>query len=120
MAEPEVGGIAAERLKQLVERIERLTEEKDAIAADIRDIFAEAKGAGFDVKIMRQIIKLRRMHNDERQEQQHLLELYCRALGMEGTPLGDYGVRSAAEALVKAGVTSVRVGGEERQLQAAE
>lgn len=56
----DVGGIAADRLRSLIERIERLEEEKKAISSDIRDIFAEAKGAGFDVKIMRAIIKLRK------------------------------------------------------------
>lgn len=120
MTDVDVGGIAAERLKQLIERIERLSEEKDALAADIRDVFAEAKAAGFDPKIMRQVIKLRRMEKDDRDEQAHLLELYMRALGMEGTPLGDYAVDRAAAALVKAGVTAVYVDGEERRLQAAE
>ena len=56
----EVGGIAVDRLRSLIERIERLEEEKKAIAGDIRDIFAEAKSAGFDVKIMREILKLRK------------------------------------------------------------
>ena len=58
----DVGGIAADRLRSLIERIERLEEEKKAIASDIRDIYAEAKGAGFDVKIMRAVIKLRKMN----------------------------------------------------------
>ncbi|MBC6404649.1 MAG: DUF2312 domain-containing protein [Rhodospirillales bacterium] len=80
---PGVGGIAADRLKSFVERIERLEEEKAALAADIRDVFAEAKGAGFDTKIMRQILKLRKLEQDDRQEQEHLLDLYKRALGME-------------------------------------
>ena len=80
---PGVGGIAADRLKSFVERIERLEEEKAALAADIRDVFAEAKGAGFDTKIMREILKLRKMEQDDRQEQEHLLDLYKRALGME-------------------------------------
>ena len=61
----EVGGIAADRLRSLVERIERLEEEKKALSSDIRDIFAEAKSAGFDVKIMRAVIKLRKMNADE-------------------------------------------------------
>jgi len=80
---PEVGGIAAERLKSFIERIERLEEEKAALAGDIREVFAEAKGAGFDTKIMRQVLKLRKMEHDDRQEQEHLLDLYKRALGME-------------------------------------
>ncbi len=79
----EVGGIAADRLRSLVERIERLEDEKQALAGDIREIFAEAKGAGFDTKIMRQVIKLRKMEKDDLQEQEHLLDLYKRALGIE-------------------------------------
>lgn len=76
----EVGGIAADRLRSLIERIERLEEEKKGISSDIRDIFAEAKSAGFDVKIMRQIIKLRKMSAEDRDNQEYLIELYKRAL----------------------------------------
>lgn len=79
----EVGGIAVERLRSFVERIERLEEERAALGADIREVFAEAKGNGFDTKIMRQVIKLRKMETADRQEQDHLLELYKRALGLE-------------------------------------
>lgn len=79
---PDVGGIAADRLKSLIERIERLEEEKKAISADIRDIFAEAKGTGFDTKVMRQVLKLRRMEDADREEQETLLDLYLRALNM--------------------------------------
>ncbi|WP_114395348.1 DUF2312 domain-containing protein [Oleisolibacter albus] len=79
----DVGGIAAERLRSFIERIERLEEEKKGIQDDIKDIFAEAKGTGFDVKIIRQIIRLRKMEKDDRQEQDALLELYKAALGME-------------------------------------
>ena len=75
-----VGGIAADLLRSLIERIERLEEEKKAISSDIRDIFAEAKGAGFDVKIMRAIIKLRKMNAADRDEQEFLLETYRKAL----------------------------------------
>ena len=77
---PEVGGIAVDRLRSLIERIERLEEEKAAIASDIRDIFAEAKSAGFDVKIMRAVIKLRKMNAADRDEQEFLLETYRTAL----------------------------------------
>lgn len=79
------GGVllAAERLRTLIERIERLEEEKTALAADIREVFAEAKGAGFDTKVMRQVIKLRKMETADRQEQEHLLDLYKRALGLD-------------------------------------
>lgn len=76
----EVGGIAVDRLRSLIERIERLEDEKSAIASDIRDIFAEAKSAGFDTKIMKQIIKLRKMNATDRDEQEYLLETYRRAL----------------------------------------
>ena len=76
----EVGGIAADRLRSLIERIERLEEEKKAIAGDIRDIFAEAKSAGFDVKIMREILKLRKMDAADRDEKELLLETYRKAL----------------------------------------
>ncbi len=76
----EVGGIAADRLRSLIERIERLEEEKAALGSDIRDIYAEAKSAGFDVKIMRAIIKLRKMNAADRDEQEFLLETYKKAL----------------------------------------
>ncbi|QJE73993.1 DUF2312 domain-containing protein [Aerophototrophica crusticola] len=79
----DVGGIAAERLRSFIERIERLEEEKKGIQDDIKDIFAEAKGTGFDVKTIRQIIRLRKMEKDDRQESEALLELYKAALGME-------------------------------------
>ena len=70
------------QLKSLVERIERLEEEKKALADDIRDVFAEAKGQGFDTKIMRQVIRLRKKDTAERQEEEALLDLYLHALGM--------------------------------------
>lgn len=79
----DVGGVAADRLRSFVERIERLEEERTALGADIREVYAEAKGVGFDTKIMRQVIKLRKMDQSDRQEQEHLLELYKRALGIE-------------------------------------
>ena len=75
-------GIAADRLRSFIERVERLEEEKDSLTADIREVFAEAKGVGFDTKIMRQIIRLRRMEQHDRLEQEEMLELYKQALGM--------------------------------------
>jgi uncharacterized protein (UPF0335 family) len=78
----DVGGIAGERLKSFIERIERLEEEKRALGEDIKEVFAEAKGNGFDPKIMRQIIKIRRMDKDDLDEQEALLDVYMRALGM--------------------------------------
>jgi uncharacterized protein (UPF0335 family) len=79
---PDVGGIAGERLKSFIERIERLEEEKKALSEDIKEVFAEAKGVGFDVKTMRQVLKLRRMDKDDLDEQEALLDTYLRALGM--------------------------------------
>lgn len=78
----QVGNIAAEQLRSIVERIERLEEEKANIGSDIRDVYAEAKGNGFDVKALRQIIKLRKMDTHERDEQEYTLDLYKRALGL--------------------------------------
>ena len=68
------GGIAADRLRSFLERIERLEEEKAGLTADIREIYAEAKGSGFDTKVMRQIVRLRKMDSADRQEQEALLE----------------------------------------------
>lgn len=74
------GNIAAEKLKSFVERIERLEAEKTELAGDIREVYAEAKGNGFDTKIMRQVIRLRKMEVADRREQDELLDLYRRAL----------------------------------------
>ena len=76
-----VGGVNVGQLRSFIERIERLEEEKQALMADIREVFAEAKANGYDVKIMRQVLKLRRMDNDDRAEEETLLEVYKRALG---------------------------------------
>ena len=81
-SDTEIGGLAVDRLRSLIERIERLEEEQQALSSDIRDIFAEAKSAGFDVKIMRTIIKLRKMNAADRDEQETLLETYRRALDL--------------------------------------
>jgi uncharacterized protein (UPF0335 family) len=79
---PDVGGVAGEQLKSFIERIERLEEEKRALSGDIKEVYAEAKGTGFEPKIMRQIIKLRKMDKEEVDEEESLLDLYKRALGM--------------------------------------
>jgi uncharacterized protein (UPF0335 family) len=71
-----------DQLKAFVERIERLEEEKKAIADDIRDVYAEAKGSGFEVKALRQIVRLRKQDVDERKEYETILETYMHALGM--------------------------------------
>lgn len=76
------GGITGERLKSFIERVERLEEEKAALAADIKDVYSEAKSAGFDVKIIRQLIRIRKADPQDRREQEELLELYMQAIGM--------------------------------------
>ena len=74
--------VARDQLRSIVERIERLEEEKKAIADDIRDVFAEAKANGFDVKTLRTVVRMRKMEAAERQEQEAMLDLYLSALGM--------------------------------------
>ena len=91
----DIGGIAGEQLKSFIERIERLEDEKRALGDDIREVYAEAKGTGFDTKIMRQLIKIRKMDKDEHDEQETLLDLYMRALGM--LPEAASSARAAAE-----------------------
>ncbi len=76
------GGIAADRLKSFIERIERLEEEKAGLSGDIREVYAEAKSSGFDTKVMRQIVRLRKMDAADRKEQEALLDLYKRAVGL--------------------------------------
>jgi len=83
MADEDVGGIAPDRLRSFIERIERLEEEKAALSADIREVYAEAKSVGFDTKIMRQVIKLRKMEQADREEQESLIDTYMAALGMQ-------------------------------------
>jgi uncharacterized protein (UPF0335 family) len=78
----QTGGIAADRLRSLVDRIERLEEERKALSSDIKDIYAEAKSAGFDVKVLRQLIRIRKQEAAEVEEQETLLDVYRRALGM--------------------------------------
>lgn len=75
--------VTGKKLKQYIERIERLEEEKQGLAADIRDVYAEAKANGFDAKTMRKIVSLRKLPDQERSEQDELLELYKAAIGME-------------------------------------
>ena len=84
MNEPQdVGGVAGERLKSFIERIERLEEEKSAISSDIKDVYAEAKGTGFNGKILRKIVQLRKLDAEKRRENDELTELYKTAIGME-------------------------------------
>lgn len=85
-----IGGAAGEKLRALIERVERLEEEKSAIQADISQVYSEAKSSGFDVKTMRAIVKLRKLDPVQREEQDALLDIYKAALGMlYDTPLGE-------------------------------
>ncbi|WP_116655147.1 DUF2312 domain-containing protein [Pelagibacterium sediminicola] len=83
-------GIARDQLRAFIERIERLEEEKKAIADDVKEVYAEAKGSGFDTKVMRQIIRIRKQDRNERAEQEAILDLYMHALGMADAPAPDY------------------------------
>lgn len=86
---------ATEQLRSLIERIERLEEEKASLAADVREIYSEAKGNGFDTSIMREVVKLRKMDRADRQERDAILDLYKSALGMlADTPLGEAAIRA--------------------------
>jgi uncharacterized protein (UPF0335 family) len=92
-------GIAADRLKSLIERIERLEEEKAVIANDIKEIYSEAKSSGFETKIMRQIVRIRKMDAQALAEQEQLLDVYKQALGMlADTPLGAAALKRASKA----------------------
>ncbi len=77
--------VAQDQLRSFVERIERLEEEKKTIADDIKDVYAEAKGNGFDTKVLRKVISLRKQDAQERQEQEAILDLYLQALGMQAS-----------------------------------
>ena len=76
------GQVAQDRLRSFIERIERLEEEKPVLMADIKEVYAEAKGTGFDPKTMRKVIRLRKMDDSDRQEEEFLLDTYLSALGM--------------------------------------
>ena len=81
--------VAQDQLRAFIERIERMEEEKAAIAADIKEIYAEAKGNGFDTKVIREIVRIRKQDASERQEHEAILELYMSALGMVAGPAND-------------------------------
>lgn len=88
------GHVAGDQLLSIIERVENLEERKAEIAADIKEVFAEAKGNGFDPKTIKHIIKLRKMEEAERQEYEGLIDIYKAALGMlDGTPLGEAAIR---------------------------
>lgn len=78
------GNVAADQLRLFIERVERLEEEKKGIADDIRDVYSEAKSQGYEPKIMRQCVRLRRMETHDREEASSILETYCNALGIQG------------------------------------
>ncbi len=78
----DTGGIGGERLRSFIERIERLEEEKTALMEDLKEVYAEAKGVGFDVKVMRKLVSLRKMDTEKRREIESLLDLYKSAIGM--------------------------------------
>lgn len=79
----EITNATAQQLKAFVERVERLEEEKKGISDDIKDVYAEAKGNGFDIKVLRKIVSIRKQDANERKEQDEILSLYLQALGME-------------------------------------
>jgi uncharacterized protein (UPF0335 family) len=81
------GGIAGDRLRSFVERIERLDEEIKGLTEDKKDVFAEAKGEGFDVKILKEVIRLRKQDEDERDERESLLDVYMHALSTAAAPV---------------------------------
>ena len=81
------GGFAPDRLRSFIERIERLDQEKQDLAADIREVYSEAKGVGFDPKIMRQVVRLRKLNDNDRRELEMVLDTYMHALGMSATPV---------------------------------
>ena len=80
----ETGGVSGERLRSFIQRIEKLEEDKAAVGEDLKEVYAEAKGVGFDTKIIRQIVRLRKVELEKRRENDELLELYKAAIGMEG------------------------------------
>jgi uncharacterized protein (UPF0335 family) len=79
----DTGGVSGERLRSFIQRIEKLEEDKAAVGEDLKEVYAEAKGVGFDTKIIRQIVRLRKMELEKRRENDELLELYKAAIGME-------------------------------------
>jgi uncharacterized protein (UPF0335 family) len=89
MADIASESVAQDQLRAFVERIERMEQEKQAIADDIKEIYAEAKGNGFDTKVLRQVVRIRKLDHSERMEQEAILDLYLAALGMQAAPKED-------------------------------
>lgn len=79
----DTGGISGERLRSFIQRIEKLNEDKEAVGEDLKEVYAEAKGTGFDTKILRQIISLRKIEIEKRRENDELMDMYMAAVGME-------------------------------------
>lgn len=79
----QTSGISADRLRSIIKRIEKLEEDKSCVAEDIKEVYSDAKGTGFDVKIIRQIVRLRKVELEKRREGEELLDLYMSAIGME-------------------------------------
>lgn len=88
--------VSSGQLRQFIEKVERLEEEKAELMNTIREVFAEAKGNGFDIKIMRQVLKMRKMKQEDLMEQEELLTLYLQALGMVPASQGSQGIEEAA------------------------
>ena len=89
-------GVSAQRLKSFIQRIERLEEERKTLGADIREVYSEAKSAGFDAKIIRKVVSIRAQDRDKRREEEEILDLYLTALGMlADTPLGQAAIHAA-------------------------
>ncbi|CAO5675850.1 MAG: hypothetical protein HEEMFOPI_00944 [Holosporales bacterium] len=89
MAEDAIGGVSSNQLRLIIEKIERLEEEKTQISEHIKDAFAEAKGEGFDIKTLRSVLKLRKMKPEDMSEQEELLDLYLSALGMRARSISE-------------------------------
>lgn len=83
MSDASTGEVSSQRLRSFIQRIEKLEESKASVLEDIKDVYGEAKGTGFDVKILRQIVRLRKIDVEKRREQDELLDLYKSAIGME-------------------------------------
>lgn len=92
----DTGGVAAAELRAFIERIERLEEDKKRIAEEVKEVFAEAKGNGYDTKVMRQVLRIRKQDRAERQEMEAILDLYLHALGMIAADEGDEALDKAA------------------------
>lgn len=105
---PDIGGIAGARLKSFIERVERLHEERNALAEDLKEVYAEARGTGFDVKIMKKLVELRRKDQNDLDEEETLLDVYKRALGMIPDFPSDEPVRAGAPARVPSESVSVK------------